>query len=454
MNQPTLTADLAAHQDRVARIAEEVKGRAQARASGQAQDFASLGKEAVSHFVPNPHDPRHRDRKINVRDLNHLLELDVANRRCVAEPGLTFHDLVAATLPHGLLPKLVPELKTITIGGAVSGCSVESMSYKYGGFHDSCLAYEVISGTGEVLSCSRQQDPLLFHMLHGSYGTLGILTRLTFELIPAKPYVRLEYPRFDTFEAFHAAMRVAMQAPDIDFIDGIIHGPDCFVLCLGRFVDDAPFVSDYTWLDIYYKSTRTRREDYLATADYLFRYDTECHWLTKSLPGMESKVLRWLLGRWVLGSTQLIHWSNRLRPLLKHQAKPEVVVDLFIPHRQFPAFFQWYAQDFDYYPLWIVPYRMARPYPWISDQHAARLDDDLFIDCAIYGKRNNVPGIDFHRVLEDKTFQLNGIKTLISKNHYSEERFWQIYDRPRYQAIKTRMDPHNLFRDLYHKFHA
>ena len=30
-------------------------------------------------------------------------------------------------------------------------------------------------------------------MIHGSYGTLGILTRLVFRLVPAKPYVELEY---------------------------------------------------------------------------------------------------------------------------------------------------------------------------------------------------------------------------------------------------------------------
>ena len=42
-------------------------------------------------------------------------------------------DKVAATLPHGLAPYVVPELETITIGGAVSGCSLESMSFEVGG---------------------------------------------------------------------------------------------------------------------------------------------------------------------------------------------------------------------------------------------------------------------------------------------------------------------------------
>ncbi|MBK8259261.1 MAG: FAD-binding oxidoreductase [Polyangiaceae bacterium] len=44
---------------------------------------------------------------------------------CVAEPGLTFSTLLQLSLPHGLAPALVPELKNITVGGAVAGCAVE-----------------------------------------------------------------------------------------------------------------------------------------------------------------------------------------------------------------------------------------------------------------------------------------------------------------------------------------
>ena len=71
---------------------------------------------------------------------------------------------------------------------------------------------------------------------------------------------------------------------------------------------------------------------------------------------------------------------------------------------------------------------------------------------AIYGKANDTPGVDYSELLEQKTFELGGIKTLISRNHYDEERFWSVYDRDRYQAIKRRADPHNLLRDLYEKF--
>jgi hypothetical protein len=53
----------------------------------------------------------------------------------------------------------------------VSGCSIESMSFVYGGFHDSCLEYEVLTATGEVLTCRRDNEHrLVFEMMHNSFG--------------------------------------------------------------------------------------------------------------------------------------------------------------------------------------------------------------------------------------------------------------------------------------------
>ena len=72
--------------------------------------------------------------------LDRILALDLHARTCTAEPGVTFAELVRVTLDHGLVPVVVPELPTITLGGAVAGCSLESMSFAHGGFHDGCLA--------------------------------------------------------------------------------------------------------------------------------------------------------------------------------------------------------------------------------------------------------------------------------------------------------------------------
>jgi hypothetical protein len=264
----------------------------------------------------------------------------------------------------------------------------------------------------------------------------------------------MEYVRYPDVRSFYDAMLGHAERKDADFIDAIVHARDHFTLCLGRFVDRAPYTSDYTGVDIFYKSTRARNEDYLTTFDYFFRYDTESHWLAGTLPGLEHPTVRRLVGKHLLGSTNLLAWSRRLRPIMKHIRYPFVILDVFIPSNRFLDFYEWYERTVDHYPLWLVPYRTPHgPYPWLDDAYAARIGTDLFIDCAVYGKRNPVRGPNYYRLLEDKTRELHGIKTLISENHYDERTFWSIYNKAHYDQVKHETDPGNLLRGLYEKFH-
>jgi FAD/FMN-containing dehydrogenase len=424
------------HERKVARIAAELR-----RLRGGP---VSLRKKAVSHQVPKAGDLKYSDRHIDVSDLDQILAIDPDRRLCVAESGVTFVDLVQATLPYGLVPVVVPEFKTITVGGAVAGCSVESTSFRHGGFHDSCLEYEVITADGQVLTCRPEgPDPLLFQMMHGTFGTLGILSRLTFRLMPAQPFVHVTYERHPDLEAYQTAIERLSRSADVDFLDGIIHTPEEHVLSVGRFVREAPYHNRYDWLKVYHASTRRRSDDYLRTPDYFFRYD---HGITQVHP--RSFVGRLLLGKF-MGSTEILRLAEHLRHFLPAR-RPNVIVDVFVPFTRVPAFFDWYRREIDFFPIWCVPYRPPRRYPWLSDDFHARTPDELFLDLAVYGLPQP-RGKNYHVLFEQELLRLGGMKTLISHNYYSEEDFWCVFNRPNYERVKARVDPDNLFRDLYDK---
>jgi len=405
---------------------------------------ASLRKKTVSHQVPKARDARYSDAQIDIGDLDRILRIDPVRCLCEAESGVTFVDLVAATMRYGLVPLIVPELETITIGGAVSGCSVESMSFAHGGFHDTCVEYEVITARGDVLVCTPENDNrLLFQMMHGTFGTLGVLSRLTFKLVPAKPFVSVRYEKYARLPDYQAAIWRHFQERDLDFMDGIIHSPVEHVLCAGRFVDRAPYTNRYDWTKVYYQSTRRRTEDYLETPAYYFRYDrgvTNVH--PKSLLG------RVVLGR-LLGSTRLLRLAETFHQLLPSEC-PDVTLDVFIPFSRTADFMDWYARELGHFPLWCVPYRRVQDYAWLSPQFYAGLDDPLFLDLAIYGMKERA-GQSSYKLIEDKLAELGGVKTLISHNYYSESDFWRIWNKASYDRAKAIADPDNIFRDLYTK---
>ena len=127
-------------------------------------------------------------------------------------------------------------------------------------------------------------------------------------------------------------------------------------------------------------------------------------------------------------------------------------MDVFIPSKKFKKFFNWYEVNFNFWPLWIVPYYIPRIYPWVSDKHKKKMGESFMIDCAVYGKVNNDPDVDFSEILERKVTELGGIKTLISRNHYDKKSFWDIFNKPVISKMKKRLDPENVFGDLYEKF--
>lgn len=425
------------HEQKIFSIAKQLKERKSTKP-------VSLKKKAVSHEVPKPDDKRHQDEKIDVSALNEILQIDPGKRTCIAEPGVTFVDLVTATLKHGLVPIIVPELKTITIGGAVAGCSIESMSYKFGGFHDTCLEYEIITAKGDVLICTPEnENNLIFQMAHGTFGTLGIISKLKFRLIPAKPFVKVTYEKYGNLEDYKSAIWKHFKNKDVDFMDGIIHSATEYVLSVANFVDKAPYTHSYDWMRIYYLSTKKLKEDYIKTPDYFFRYDKG---VTNVTP--KSFIGRLLFGKFI-GSAQLLRIVEKFRKWIP-SARIPVTLDVFVPFSKANGFMEWYKKEVNFFPLWCVPYKIVRKYEWISSEFFSKTKDELFLDLAIYGlkKRDDK---NYYKIIENKLMDIGGLKTLISGNYYSESDFWKIWNKGNYDKVKVITDPKNIFRNLYTK---
>ncbi len=231
-----------------------------------------------------------------------------------AEGMTTFADLADATLPLGAMPAVIPQLKSITLGGAVAGIGIEATSFRHGLVHDTIVAMEVLTGDGRIVACTADNEHRdLFHGFPNSYGTLGYALKLTARTIPVGRYVRVDHARHTDAASFFAALAERCADASADFVDGVVFDRNDLVLSCGRFVDEAPHVSDYTYDRIYYRSLREKAVDYLATRDYLWRWDTDWFWCSKNV-GAQHPLVRRLLGRARLNSItyqQIMRWNAR-----------------------------------------------------------------------------------------------------------------------------------------------
>ena len=67
----------------------------------------------------------------------------------------------------------------------------------------------------------------------------------------------------------------------------------------------------------------------------------------------------------------------------------------------------------------VGPLRWMRLYPWINPDFIKGVEDQLFIDCAIYGMKQKGT-TDYYKLLDQKLIELQGLKTLISHYFYNE----------------------------------
>ena len=81
--------------------------------------------------------------------LDHMLELDVAGKRCVVEPGIVLDELNRRLKPHGLwFPVDISTASRATIGGMVGNNSCGARSLRYGNTRENVLSIDAIMADG------------------------------------------------------------------------------------------------------------------------------------------------------------------------------------------------------------------------------------------------------------------------------------------------------------------
>src|SRR5205085_5030027 len=124
---------------------------------------------------------------LDVTGFSGVLSIDAQARTADVQGMTTYEDLVSATLAHGLMPLVVPQLKTITLGGAVTGLGIEATSFRNGLPHESVLEMDVLTGDGRILLVTPDNEHAdLFDAFPNSYGSLGYAVRLRTEPEPAR----------------------------------------------------------------------------------------------------------------------------------------------------------------------------------------------------------------------------------------------------------------------------
>jgi FAD/FMN-containing dehydrogenase len=410
---------------------------------------------------------------LDVAAFDGVLEVDPVTRTAEVLGMTTYEHLVAATLPHGLMPLCVPQLRTITLGGAVTGLGIESASFRNGTPHESVLEMDILTGAGEILTVTGADDDPhrdLFHGFPNSYGSLGYALRLRIELEPTRPYVLLRHVRFTSAEAMATALTELsasreFEGRQVDFLDGTVFSADEQYLTIGTMVDEAPAdmtPSDYTGMGIYYRSIQQRTIDILTIHDYLWRWDTDWFWCSRAFGAQKPAVRRlWPKSRlrsdvyWKLIAIERRHdLANRVARRRGKPVREPVVQDIEVPVDRLAEFLDFFHREVGIEPVWVCPLKQRDPAArWPLYEFDPEV---LYVNVGFWSTVALPDGVEpaegrVNRRIEEVVTELDGRKSLYSTAFYDEPTFWSIYGGDEYRRLKEHYDPQSRLRGLYEK---
>jgi Delta24-sterol reductase len=416
--------------------------------------------------------PYRHDNIVDISSLKRILEINVEDKLAFVEPNVPMDQLAAATLKRNLLPPVVMEFPGITAGGGYSGMSGESSSYRHGFFDQTVKMVEIIIGDGEVLCASEDSHAELFRGAATSCGTMGLVTMLCIQLIDAKPFLSLTYIRIHSMEEVLRRIKLEQDNAAIDYIDGMMFSQNSGVLCLGTMTDttpqDAEMVhfsrpqDDWFYINAEDKSTtRTCWTELIPIEDYLSRYDRGAFWMGKytyryfAIP--LNRLTRWALNRYT--HTRMMYHALH-RSGLSNQY---IVQDIAIPYEHASEFLAYLDTNFRNYPIWLCPLKtrngletsqsgLLLPAEVNYGQIDMTASSNMMMNFGVWGPGQTDPDefVSWNKAFEDKINSLGGFKWLYGHQYYTEQQFWEIYDKKKHDELRQKYKVSHLA-SLYDK---
>jgi len=161
---------------------------------------------------------------IDMKAMNQIHEIafDGERGRVTVDAGLKWEQLVKHSLQYGAAPDVLTDWQKLTVGGTVSTGGLGFMSHKHGIQADMVHEMEVVTGEGELLTCSREENVELFKLVRGGLGQYGIIATVTLSLTKAPKKMHVFKLLIDNSEDFHRQISTFKQSQNFACIHSFL----------------------------------------------------------------------------------------------------------------------------------------------------------------------------------------------------------------------------------------
>ena len=156
---------------------------------------------------------------LDMTSLNTVNKGDEKAGYVICQAGLKWRSLVEQLAPLQLSPPVLTNNLDVTIGGTLSSGGLGVASWRYGTQADNCLELEVVTGTGETVRCSADQNRELFDAVRAGMGQFGVITEARLKLRRHQPKFRSYYLLYDNLNLLLEDLQTVMTDERFDHLE-------------------------------------------------------------------------------------------------------------------------------------------------------------------------------------------------------------------------------------------
>jgi len=414
--------------------------------------------------------------RINTSNLTSIL--DINDKFIDCESAVTIGKVNRTTIPRKKIIPSLPEGDNFTVGGCLAGLGLGSSSYIHGFFNDNVIDFDIVLGSGEIIkNVSKTKNSDLYYGIAGTYGTMGIITRVKTKLISCEKYVKINYSHFNSFESFYEDFQQRIRNKEDDFIEAFANKKNDYTIVAANFVadvnpNDISIIKDKDILKqrhmcVYAQIAKKKKYSYLRLLDYLERYSYSAFWghylytpyktrdfvyagLMYSL--MSRKILDSSPGHGKYNISKYFHAANHI---VGDYTRDEYVLatDIGVPLSKLKDAMNLADEMTETYPRWICPIiDNHHPDKIFCTRKTELCNDNIIFDMGIYGIKNtNITSKKINQAFEKFSFEHGIFKGFFSTCYFTYEDFWNQFDKEKYENIRKKYHAHNNFMDIYDK---
>jgi FAD/FMN-containing dehydrogenase len=243
---------------------------------------------------------------IDVKPLSTIHNIDDQAGVADVDAGVRWSELFDAAAAFGLAPAVMTDYLHLSIGGTLSVGGIGGHIQKHGTQADNVLELQVVTGVGDLVTCSPSQHHRLFRAVLAGCGQVALIVRAKVRLLPVQPNALVFNLFYDDLGAYvddqtrlvhdgrfdSQAGQLAWRADTTSwrYMSEVVkyftppHRPDADVL-LDGLQDDRPAM---TIMTLSFREWQFRVDVRVASLKELGAWDAPHPWINLWIPGSKT----------------------------------------------------------------------------------------------------------------------------------------------------------------------